>query len=307
MGKKVTKNLFFLKKRTFFVLFLPKTWCNPNIFCNFAGQMELSLLIRNRLMSLSRPRVMAIINFSPDSFYTSCDVSHESDLLSHVEEALRSGADILDLGACSTRPNSTPVDTATEWQLLSRGLDMIRHHWHDVPISVDTFRAEIAERAIAHGADMINDVSGANADPRLWDLVARHHVPYVLTHAQPTAEPVMVEVLHFLQQYMDQLHRRGVADVIIDPGFGFGKTMEQNYALLNQLEVLQTLCAPVLVGVSRKSMLYKPLQTTPDEVLAATIAANTLALERGAHILRVHDVAAAHQAIQVHQLTNPCP
>ena len=269
--------------------------------------MEISLLIRNQLMSLSRPRVMAIINFSPDSFYTSCDVSREADILSHVEEALRSGADILDLGACSTRPDSTPVDAATEWQLLSEGLKIIRHHWHDVPISVDTFRADIAERAIAMGADMINDVSGSNADPRMWDLAAKHHIPYVLTHAQSVAEPAMVDVLHFLEQYMDKLHRLGVADVVIDPGFGFGKTVEQNYALLRQLDVLQTLHAPVLVGVSRKSMLYKPLETTPNDVLAATIAANTLALERGAHILRVHDVKAAVQAIQVHQLTNPCP
>ena len=269
--------------------------------------MEISLLIRNQLMSLSRPRVMAIINFSPDSFYTSCDVSREADILSHVEEALRSGADILDLGACSTRPDSTPVDAATEWQLLSEGLKIIRHHWHDVPISVDTFRADIAKRAIAMGADMINDVSGANADPRMWDLAAKRHVPYVLTHAQSVAEPAMVDVLHFLEQYIDKLHRMGVADVIVDPGFGFGKTVEQNYTLLRQLDVLQTLHAPVLVGVSRKSMLYKPLETTPNDVLAATIAANTLALERGAHILRVHDVKAAVQAIQVHQLTHPCP
>ena len=154
---------------------------------------------------------------------------------------------------------------------------------------------------------MINDVSGANADPRMWDLAAKRHVPYILTHAQPVVEPAMVDVLHFLEQYIDKLHRQGVADVMVDPGFGFGKTVEQNYALLRQLDVLQALHAPVLVGISRKSMLYKPLQTTPDDVLAATVAANTLALERGAHILRVHDVKAAVQAIQIHQLTHPCP
>lgn len=266
--------------------------------------MEMSLLIRHQLMHLSSPRVMAIINFSPDSFYTSCDVTCESALLSHVEGALRSGADILDLGACSTRPHSTPVDAATEWRLLSRGLEMIRHHWSEVPISIDTFRVEIAEQVLAKGADMINDVSGADANPRMWELAARCHVPYILTHAQKTAEPAMVDVLHFLEQYVDKLHRLGVADVIVDPGFGFGKTVEQNYALLRQLDVLQTIGAPVLVGVSRKSMLYKPLMTTPEDVLAATVAANTLALERGANILRVHDVAAARQAIQIHQLTH---
>ena len=266
--------------------------------------MEMSLLLRNQLMSLSRPRVMAIINFSPDSFYTSCDVSREADILSYVEGVLQSGADILDLGACSTRPDSTPVDAATEWRLLCQGLDMIRHHWPQVPISVDTFRAEVAKQAIAHGADMINDVSGAKADSVMWDIAAKNRVPYVLTHAQQMQEPAMVDVLHFLEQYVDRIHRCGVADVVVDPGFGFGKTIEQNYALLKQLDVLQVLNVPLLVGVSRKSMLYKPLHTTPDNVLAATVAANTLALERGANILRVHDVAAATQAIQIHQLTH---
>jgi dihydropteroate synthase len=265
--------------------------------------MEMSLLIRHQLMHLSSPRVMAIINFSPDSFYTSCDVTAEEQLLLYVEKVLAEGADILDLGACSTRPNSTPVDAATEWRLLCQGLDLIRHHWHQVPISVDTFRAEIAEQALAHGADIINDVSGANADSRMWDVVAKHCVPYVLTHAQAIQEHLMAEVIDFLQQHLDRLHRRGVADVIIDPGFGFGKTLEQNYALLQHLDVLQELHAPLLVGVSRKSMLYKPLQTTPDNVLAATVAANTLALERGANILRVHDVAAAVQAIHIYQLS----
>lgn len=266
--------------------------------------MKMYLRLHNQLMDLSYPRIMAIINFSPDSFYTSCDVACESALLLQAEEALRSGADILDLGACSTRPQSIPVDAATEWRLLSRGLEIIRHHWREVPISIDTFRADIAEQAIAMGADMINDVSGTNADPRTWELAAKHHVPYVLTHAQPLAEPAMVNVLHFLEQHLDKLHRLGLADVVVDPGFGFGKTIEQNYSLLRQLDVLQALAAPLLVGISRKSMLYKPLQTTPDDVLAATIAANTLALERGANILRVHDVAAAHQAIKICTLTS---
>lgn len=273
--------------------------------------MEMSFRIHNQLMSLSRPRVMAIINFSPDSFYTSCDVFDETHLLSCVENALLSGADILDLGACSTRPGSLPVDAATEWQLLCRGLDIIRHHWSDVPISVDTFRADIAGQAIAHGADMINDVSGANADPAMWEVVAKQHIPYVLTHAYPipqnctiSEEQTMVDVLHFMQASLDNLHRMGVADVIIDPGFGFGKTIAQNYAILNQLEVLQVLHAPILVGVSRKSMLYQPLNTNPQDVLPATVAANTFALERGANILRVHDVTAAKQAIQIFQLTH---
>lgn len=273
--------------------------------------MEMYIRLHNQLMDLSNPRVMAIINFSPDSFFTSLNATDEQCVLREVEKMLTEGADILDIGACSTRPGSTPIDANVEWELLQKGLDIIRHHWSEVPISVDTFRADIAAKAIAHGADMINDVSGGNADPRLWEVVAQQRVPYVLTHAQTLPAPstdaydyTMSEVLHFLQERLDRLHRLGIADVIIDPGFGFGKTVEQNYSLLHQLDVLQNLNAPMLVGLSRKSMLYKPLQANPNDVLPATIAAQTLALERGAHILRVHDVAAAVQAIHIHQLTH---
>ena len=246
--------------------------------------MQMSVRVHNQLMSLSRPRVMAIINFSPDSFYTSCPVTSEQQVLEHVDQALREGADILDLGACSTRPGSMPVNAQTEWKLLSQGLRLIRHHWSDVPISVDTFRPDIAQQAISLGANIINDISGANADPHMWEMASQYAVPYVLTHAQPIADhtPTMVQVLEFLQQRLDELHRRGVADVVIDPGFGFGKTIEQNYEILQQLDLLACLHAPILVGLSRKSMLYHPLASTPQEVLPATIAANMLALERGA-------------------------
>ena len=267
--------------------------------------MKLSLHIHNQLMDLSQPRVMAIINFSPDSFYTSCDVFDEKKVLLQVEQVLADGADILDLGACSTRPGSTPVDALSESSLLCQGLDLIRYHWPNVPISIDTFRSEIAEQAIARGADMINDVSGINANPDIWKLAADKHIPYVLTHSHTVTDTsVMTEILNFLQQYCDQLHRLGIADVIIDPGVGFGKTIEQNYQILNNLDVLENLHAPILIGVSRKSMLYRPLNLSPQDVLSATIAANTLALERGANILRVHDVEAAKQAITVFQLTH---
>ena len=180
---------------------------------------------------------------------------------------------------------------------------MIRQHWSAVPISVDTFRSEIAEQALLYGADMINDVY-ANDD--MWNVVAKYRVPYVLTFSKEIncQNLLLAETMHFLQEKLDVLHRKGVADVMIDPGFGFGKTQQQNYELLRQLDILQVLRAPVLVGVSRKSMLYKPLDTTPDDVLPATIAAHTLALERGADILRVHDVKAAVQAVKIYQLTH---
>lgn len=274
----------------------------------------------SRLMDLSLPRVMAIINVSPDSFYTSVYENVEATrrlgdevvLLDAVQRALDEGADILDIGACSTRPGSTPVDAAVEWERLEWALKLVRSHFPDAVVSADTFRADVAEKAIGLGANIINDVSGGAADERMWDVVAKHDVPYILTLAQELRKGgekegydyTMSEVLHFFEERLDRLHRMGVKDVVLDPGFGFGKTLEDNYTILREMEVLKVLHAPVLVGVSRKSMLYKPLGLEPKDVLSATIAAQVMALERGANILRVHDVAAAKQAIQIVQLTH---
>ena len=282
----------------------------------------------SRLMDLSLPRVMAIINVSPDSFYTSVyengavvkrlggetvrRLDDEVVLLDAVQRALDEGADILDIGACSTRPGSTPVDAAVEWERLEWALKLVRSHFPDAVVSVDTFRADVAEKAIGLGANIINDVSGGEADERMWDVVAKHDVPYILTLAQELRKGgdkegydyTMSEVLRFFEERLDRLHRMGVKDVVLDPGFGFGKTLENNYTILREMEVLKVLHAPMLVGVSRKSMLYKPLGLEPKDVLPATIAAQVMALERGANILRVHDVAAAKQAIQIVQLTH---
>ena len=266
--------------------------------------------LHNSLLDLSHPRVMAIVNVSADSFYTSYTVSDEEEFLTSVEELIRAGADILDVGACSTRPNSTPISSEDEWLSLSRALEMIRAHWADIPISVDTFRASIADLALQHGADMINDVYGGEADTCMWNVVKKHNVPYVLTHSlaivDSTAgqyDSTLSQTLDYLQDRLSYLYRSGVKDVLVDPGFGFGKTVEQNYTLLRQLELFHVLRAPLLVGVSRKSMLYKPLQRTPQEVLPATTAAHMVALQKGANILRVHDVEAARQAIKIYELT----
>ena len=266
--------------------------------------------LHNSLLDLSHPRVMAIVNVSADSFYTSYTVSDEEEFLTSVEELIRAGADILDIGACSTRPNSTPISSEDEWRSLSRALEMIRAHWADIPISVDTFRASIADLALQHGADMINDVYGGEADTCMWDVVKKHNVPYVLTHSLAIVDSTsgqydstLSQTLDYLQDRLSYLYRSGVKDVLVDPGFGFGKTVEQNYTLLRQLELFHVLRAPLLVGVSRKSMLYKPLQRTPQEVLPATTAAHMVALQKGANILRVHDVEAARQAIKIYELT----
>ena len=271
--------------------------------------MQYYVRTHNKLFDLSSPRVMAIINVTPDSFYTSCQTLSETEVLSATEKAIAQGADILDLGACSTRPNSTPVEASEEWYRLAPALRAIRHHWKDIIISVDTFRADVADKALAAGADIINDVYGGEAEPAIWDVMGQYHAPYILTHSSiipsdKDYDHTLSTIVRDLQRKLDTLHKRGIADVIIDPGFGFGKTLEQNYHLLQNLQVLECLHAPILVGVSHKSMLYKPLYTTPDQVLPATTAAHTLALERGANILRVHDVAAAKQTICIHQLTH---
>lgn len=267
--------------------------------------MKKSILLRGQLVDFSRPRVVAIVNLSPDSFYTSYSVIDEAAFLVQIDTLLQEGADWLDLGACSTRPGFIPVSSQEEWQLLRKGIEIIRHHWPKVPLSVDTFRVEIAEKALSCGAAMVNDVGIMNEDVAVWSVLANRGVPYILTYSQEVASTnIMSDMLHFFQERLDSLHRQGIADVVIDPGFGFAKTIQQNYAILRQLDVLRTLNAPILVGVSRKSMLYKPLQTTPADVLPATVAAHTLALERGADILRVHDVKAVVQAITIYQLTH---
>jgi dihydropteroate synthase len=273
--------------------------------------MQYSINVHKQLLDLSLPRIMAIVNITPDSFYTSWSDLSENTLLDAIQNMLHEGADMIDIGACSTRPNSVPVDADAEWARLSPALQAIRYHFPSAILSVDTFRAEIAEKALEAGADMINDVFGGGESERMWEVVAAHRVPYILTHAQALSVPshptdydyTMSQVVDFMQSSINRLHKMGVADVIIDPGFGFNKTEQQNYTILRDMDILHSLRVPILVGISRKSMLYNPLGLTPADVLPATIAAHTIALDRGAKILRVHDVAAAKQAITVYSLT----
>ena len=310
MSKKNIGKTFFHKKRGVFHSFFVKISYNRQIFCNFAVRMEMSIKVHNRLLDLSSPKVMAIVNLTPDSFYTSCGGWDEDRVLAQVGELLAQGADIIDMGACSTRPNYIPVDAKEEWDRLYPLLKVVRSQFPNAILSVDTFRVEIAEKSLELGIDIINDVSGGDKEGRMWKIIAQHRVPYVLTFAQEPPKHcvdydyTMADMLDFFQRRLDNLHRIGVSDVIIDPGFGFAKTEQQNYAILRQLDTISVLRVPVLVGISRKSMLYKPLEIQPSEVLPATIAANTLALERGAHILRVHDVVAAKQAIAIYSLTH---
>lgn len=265
--------------------------------------------IRGRLVEFRRPAVMAIVNATPDSFYSG---ARHGDAAA-IERALAEGADIIDLGAYSSRPGAAEVSSEEEWARLSRVLKEVRRIDADILVSVDTFRAEVARRALAEGADMVNDISGGMMDLQMDSVVAATRAPYIIMHMRGTpatmqtlteyADGVTAAVLSFFARRVYELQERGINDIILDPGFGFAKTAEQNYELLRKMPLIKdTLQRPVLAGLSRKSMLYKPMDLTPEEVLPATCAANFAALQGGASILRVHDVAAARQVVNFYEL-----
>lgn len=271
-----------------------------------------SLNLHGRLVTIDRPWVMGIINVTPDSFYSGSRVNDERPLIERVRQMLDEGADVLDLGACSTRPGSEQVNAEQEMERLQWALGVMRREAPDVIISVDTYRADVARRCVEEwGADIINDISGGTIDKAMFATVAELKVPYVLMHMRGTPETmasltdyddVAADVLEWMARRIDELRQLGVADVIADPGFGFAKTQEQNYELLARLEAFHALNAPLLVGVSRKRMIYTPLGCTADEALNGTTVINTIALQQGAHILRVHDVKAAVEAVRLTSL-----
>lgn len=268
-----------------------------------------SLNLRGRLVTLERPWVMGIVNITPDSFYRGSRVTDEQTLIERVSQMLDEGADVLDLGACSTRPGSEQVSAQGEMERLQWALDIVRRLAPDAILSVDTYRADVARRCVEEwGVDIINDISGGTLDAAMFETVAQLRVPYVLMHMRGTPDTmssltdyddVTADVLQWMARRIDELRQMGVADVIADPGFGFAKTMEQNYEMLARLEAFHALDAPLLVGVSRKRMIYTPLGCMADEALNGTTIVNTMALERGAHILRVHDVRAAVEAVKL--------
>ena len=272
-----------------------------------------SLNLRGRLVIIDRPWVMGIINVTPDSFYSGSRVVDEPTLVERVRQMIAEGADVIDLGACSTRPGSEQVDARGEMERLQWAIAVIRREAPDVILSVDTYRAAVARRCVEEwGADIINDISGGTIDGEMFATVAKLHVPYVLMHMRGTPETmsfltdydnVTADVLEWMARRIDELRQLGVADVIADPGFGFAKTLGQNYELLARLNAFHALDAPLLVGVSRKRMIYTPLDCSADEALNGTTVINTLALMQGAHILRVHDVKAAAQAVKLVTMT----
>ncbi len=269
-----------------------------------------SLNIRGRLINYERPAVMAIVNATPDSFYAGSRNSSAEEIAERTKRVIDEGADIIDLGAYSSRPGADNVSADEELRRLTVSLEAIRKVNGDIPVSVDTFRAAVADRCVrVLGADIINDISGGNLDPDMFETVARLRSPYILMHMRGTPatmqsmtdypQGVTAGVIAELAPKLEQLALLGVNDVIVDPGFGFAKTLEQNYRLLHDLRAFEMLGRPVLVGISRKSMLTRKLGITPDEALSATTVINTAAIERGAAVIRVHDVRAAREAVDL--------
>lgn len=271
--------------------------------------MSYTINAGGRLLDLQTPVVMGILNATPDSFYAGSRTQTEAEIAARVHQIVDEGAGIIDVGAYSSRPGADDVPAEEEARRLRHALDIVRREAPDAIISVDTFRADVAKMCIEEGgAHIINDISGGTLDKNMFRTVARLRVPYILMHIQgephtmqqaPHYDNLEQEVFLFLSQRVDQLRQLGVADIILDPGFGFGKTLAHNYELMNRLEDFREFDLPLLVGISRKSMIHKLLGTTPAEALGGTIALNTIALMKGAHILRVHDVRAAVETVRI--------
>lgn len=273
------------------------------------GLIPYSIQVNGRLMDLSVPRVMGILNVTPDSFYAGSRKQTERDIAERVEQLMEEGADIIDIGAYSSRPNAKDVAAEEEMERLEKGLRIIRQLAPDTVVSVDTFRASVAQRCVGeYGVAMINDISAGELDSCMFETVARLGVPYIMMHMQGTPQNMQVaphydnliqDIMTYFARKIQALRELGQKDIIVDPGFGFGKTLEHNYELMNRLERLKILELPVLVGVSRKSMVYKFLDITPDESLNGTSVLHTIALLKGASILRVHDVRACREVVRI--------
>jgi dihydropteroate synthase len=255
------------------------------------------------------PVVMGIVNVTPDSFYDGGKMQNEKVLLSSVEKMVNDGVNILDIGGVSTKPGSQMVSTKTELERLIPAVLAIRKHFPEVPISIDTFRSWVAVRIIDEiGPIMVNDISGGSLDSKMFETIGKLRVPYVLSHIQgtpgtmqenPQYEDVIKEIGNYFSEKVKRLTKFGVEDIIIDPGFGFGKTLDHNYELLNRLDSFKVFQLPVMVGLSRKSMIWKALEISPETALNGTTVVNTLALMGGADILRVHDVKEAVEVVKI--------
>ena len=267
-----------------------------------------SLNIKGKIFDLSKPKVMGILNITPDSFYNNSRTNSIDEALRKTETFLNDGATFIDIGGYSSRPGAKDISTDEELSRLIPVIEAINKNIPEAIISIDTFRAKVAEETILAGAHIINDIASGDMDDKMFETVARLQVPYIMMHMQgtpqnmqqnPVYDNVLLDVIDYLAKKIDTLKKLKVHDVIIDPGFGFGKTIEHNYELLNQMQEFKIFKLPVLAGFSRKGMIYKVLKNTAAEALNGTTILNTIALQKGAKILRVHDVKEAVECVKL--------
>ncbi len=267
------------------------------------------LNIKGDTLDLSSPKIMGVLNVTPDSFYDGGVYSNEKKILLQVEKMISDGADIIDIGGFSSKPGAKTISVKEEEKRVIPIIKLINNTFNKIIISVDTFRSEIAEKSLNEGASIINDISGGNLDKNIYQIANKYRVPYIMMHmkgvpanmqANPKYENINYEIIKDFSYKIDLAEKKGVCDIIIDPGFGFGKSIEHNYQILNNIKLYTVLKKPILVGISRKSMIYKLLKTDPSKALNGTTSLNTIALINGANILRVHDVKEAKEVIKLY-------
>lgn len=277
------------------------------------GLNPYTINVSGRLIDLAEPHIMGILNITPDSFYSDSRKLTEESIRLQVRKIVDEGGQMIDLGAYSSRPGADEVSVSEEMERLRKGMKVLREEAPDIPVSIDTFRADVAKMCVEElGADIINDISGGELDSKMFSTVARLGVPYVLMHMKGTPqnmqqeahyENLMKEIMLYFAEKVQRLRDLGQKDIILDPGYGFAKTIDHNYELLQHQEMLKIFELPILVGLSRKSMVYNLLESTPQQALNGTSALHTLALLKGANILRVHDVKACAEVIKIVQKT----
>ena len=268
----------------------------------------MTINIKGKLMDFSSPKIMGILNITPDSFYDGGMFDSNKKILKQVEKMLEDGADIIDIGGCSSKPGSKKVIIDDEIKRVIPTIELVKSKFNEAIISVDTFRSEVAKKAVNSGASIVNDISAGELDPNMFNCVAELSIPYIMMHMQgspqtmqnkPKYNNVVNDIITNLSKKIFRARELGIIDIVVDPGFGFGKTLDHNYQILNDLSFFKELDCPILVGISRKSMIYKILNNDPKNALNGTTCLNTVALSKGANILRVHDVKEAKEIIKL--------
>jgi len=266
----------------------------------------MTIRCKGQLIDLSMPKVMGILNVTPNSFFDGGKYQNESEILAKVEKMLNDGATFIDIGAYSSKPSAEFVSEAEELQRITPIINLILKHFPETLLSIDTFRSQVAKACIENGASIINDISAGNLDTKMLETIAKYNVPYIMMHMRGTPQTmqtmtnydnIVKEILFYFSERVAKARSYGINDLIVDPGFGFAKTLEQNYEVLQKMELFEILELPLLAGFSRKSMIYKTLNSTAEEALNGTTVLNTIALTKGAKILRVHDVKEAMECI----------